>query len=492
MAEDQDEKRPSHSARPGRARRAAQALFAFVARSLQQISTFVITLLAARFLLPAEYGVYSLGIVFIMLIQTLTYTGFYHFIVTSREDDDTVLSTSFWMIVGLATAAAAVLMAAAYPIAWLYDAPDLGPVLLLLAAIQPVAGAGAWFSAALLRREALNLHFSIIFLQNLAALIGGALLLWLWKSLFALVAFRYLRVLTGGLLYLIFSRDRPGFRFDRAMARRATGFSGGLYGARFLNFLSNYAGDLLLGLMFTTAEAGLYRFGNRIAGGAVDVIAQPMRSFALTQFGAAGRAGRDLAVPLERFTGSIVLLNGGVAAVVIVFAPQVVTGYFSPAYAAGLVVTYAMAVRAVLTVGTLVLEPALAAKGRTGRVMAFNAIWAAITVAAVFIATPFGLEALAWSQTGVAAASTLAALEVLRRRGGIAIGGALRALAVAGALAAGYGLVIAHSQSWIVDATGLEGGWALTAGLGWAVLLSLPTLVLGRLFGVFTLRVFSG
>ncbi|SDG96971.1 oligosaccharide flippase family protein [Alloyangia pacifica] len=473
-----------------KARRSGRAMFAFVARSLQQISTFVITLLAARFLLPAEYGVYSLGIVFITLIQTLTYTGFYHFIVTSKDDDETVLSTSFWMITGLATIAAALLAIAALPISWAFDSPELFPVLLLLAAAQPVAGAGAWFSAALLRRQAVDLHFAIMFAQNFIALVGGAALLWLWQSLFALVAFRYLRVLSGAALYLTFSKDRPGFLFDKALARRATGFSGGLYGSRFLNFLSRYAGDLLLGLMFTTAEAGLYRFGSRVAGGAIDIVSQPMRSFALTQFGIAGRTGADLANPLERFVGSVMLLTGIVAAVTIVFAPAVVDVFFNPAYSAALAVTYAMAVRSVLNIGTLVLEPALAAQSQTGKLFSFNLFWTVITIASALAASPFGLSVLAWSQAAVMLLNTLSALYILKRSG-ISVGRTTRALIVAAALSAGFGLVLYEIWSPIRTALG-EGAQSISIGLAVASLLALALLAIGSKLKVFTLNVFSG
>ena len=486
------ENNPGSGARKS-ARRGALAIFAMLARSLQQISTFVVTLLAARFLIPAEYGIYSLGIVFITLIQTLTYTGFYHFIVTSKQDDESLLATSFWMITGLAGGSALLLMLAAYPIAWIYDAPELGPVLLLLALIQPLAGAGAWFSAVLLRRGAMNLHFSIMFLQNLIAMIGGALLLWMWQSLFALVAFRYLRVVSGAVLYLILCRDRPALRFDRVLAREATSFSGGLYGARFLNFLSRYSGDLMLGLLFTTAEAGLYRFGSRVAGGAVDVISQPIRSFALTQFGAAARNDRPLEGPLRRFTGSIVLLTGGTAAVVIVLARDAIVTLFDPAYLSGLPVTYAMAVSGVIGVGTLILEPALAARAQTGRIMMFNAVWAVISIAGVFASAPFGLTAMAVMQTVLTALATLSALWMIRRATGIPVGGALRALLGAGALSVGYGLVLAFSWPHVAALAGLHGGgWGLALGVAWAAILAVPTLVLGRRIGVFTLRIFAG
>ncbi|APZ52882.1 oligosaccharide flippase family protein [Salipiger abyssi] len=476
----------------GRRKRGAFAIFAFLSRSLQQISTFVITLMAARFLLPAEYGVYSLGIVFVTLIQTMTYTGFYHFIVTSKEDDQTVLSTSFWLLTGLATGAALLMIAAAYPISWLFDAPELGPVLVLLSALQPIAGITAWYSAVLLRRQKVQLHFTVMFLQNALALAGGVLLLWLWQSLYALVAFRAVRVLSAIMLYLLFAGDRPSLRFDRNLARKATNFSGGLYGSRFINFLQQYSGDLLLGFMFSTAEAGLYRFGNRVAKGAIDVVGQPIQSFSLTQFGAANRNDKPLGPLVERFVGTLVLLTGGVAAVIVVFAETVVGSYFNSAYLAGLGVTYAMAIRGVMNVGLLLLTPALSARSRTGLLMFFNMGSAGAIILAVFAASPFGLSALAWAQTAVTALATGAALIVMKRKAGIEIRGALRALTVSLVIVIAYGLALWLIWSWITGPLALAGIGALILGLGIATLLAGVVLVAGWKLKVFTLQVFSG
>ena len=481
---------PKNNGKSGRGRRIGLALFAFSARSLQQVATFVITLLAARFLLPAEYGVYAIAIVFIMLIQTLTYSGFYQWIVNAKENDDVVLSTAFWMIFGLAAVASVALSVAALPLSWAFKSPELFGVLLALAAIQPIAGSGAWFSAVLLRRGAVNTHFSIMFAQNLTALVGGAILLWMWQSLYALVAFRYLRVLTGFALYLMFSKDRPRWLFDRALARTATKFSGGLYGARFLNFLSRYAGDLLLGLMFSTAEAGLYRFGSRVAGGATDIVAQPMRSFALTQFGAAARKGADLADPLRRFVGSVVLMTGIVAAVVIVLGPKVVSDFFNPAYLAAIGVTFAMAVRSVLNVGTLVIEPALAARNRTGLVAMFNLVWTVITILSVLAASPFGLVMLATSQAAVMLLNTLSAFVILRREG-IEVAGAVRAFFMATAVSVIYGSIL--YTLWQPLGAAIDSNMiAVSAGICMAILLGVVALAAGWKLRVFTLSVFSG
>jgi O-antigen/teichoic acid export membrane protein len=476
----------------GRGKRAAFAAFAFLARSLQQISTFIITLLAARFLLPAEYGVYSLAVVFVTLIQTMTYTGFYHFIVTSKEEDADVLSTSFWMLTGLAGGASVLLMALSYPIAALFDAPDLGPVLLSLAAIQPLAGVTAWYSAVLLRRQKIQLHFVIMFLQNAMALVAGVVLVWLWQSLFALVVYRAVRVLSALFLYLVFARSGPGLRFDRALAQRALSYSAGLYGSRFMGFLSRYSGDLLMGLLFTTAEAGLYRFGNRVASGATDVVAQPMQSFALTQFGAANRQDKPMGPVLTRFVGSVIMLTGWVACIIIVFSATVVGTYFNEAYLAGIGVAYAMVARGVLNAGFLLSTPAMSAKGRTGVLMVLNTATALSVIAAVTVSAPFGLAALAWAQTAVTFGATVASLVLMRRKADIAIYGAFLALAKALVLISTYGVVLWILWGALQGATDWGVGLTLTAGLAMSVVLALPTFYIATKLRVFTLAVFSG
>ncbi|WP_333606100.1 oligosaccharide flippase family protein [Novosphingobium sp.] len=473
-------------------RQGGRAIFAFTARSLQQISTLVITLLAARFLVPAQYGTYSLGIVFIVLVQTMTYTGFYQFILTAKEDDAAVLSTCFWLIVGLVSAASLVLALAAYPLEWMFTAPGLGGVLVLLALIQPLASIGAWSSAALLRRGEMTLNFTIMFAQNLVALVGGVALLWLWHSLYALVAFRYLRVISGAILFAVLGRDWPDLVFHKNLAGKATAFSGGLYGSRLLNFLARYAADLLLGMFHSPAAVGLYRFGNRVATGATDVFNQPMSNFAATQFGSAARRDADLATPLARFAGSITLLSGLVGALIIVFAPDVIALFFQPSYLPALVVTYAMALRGAAGAGQMLVEPAFAALGRTAWVMMFDMVSTVISVAAIFVVSPFGLEALAWTQAAVVFCTTGWAFYLLRRHGRIRIDGAARNFALALVLSLFYGLAlhIVYGQLSLHLQTGKIG--ILGIGLVTATIFGLAILAVAMRLRVFSLQAFSG
>lgn len=472
-------------------RLARHGAVAFLARSLQQIATFVLTLLAARFLVPAEYGVYTLAVVFITFIQTMTYTGYFHYIVTAKGDEKSILGTTFWLILGLATVSSALLALAAPMIARAYDAPDLKQVLWWLAFLQPLAGITAWYSAVLMRNGQIQTNFRIMIAQNTLALVGGVALLLLWQSIYALVAFRYLRVLSGNLLYALLSRSQPNFRLDPGMAQHASGFSAGLYGTRFLVFLSNYGADLILGLMFSTAEAGLYRFGNRLATSAIDIVRQPMQNFALTQFGAANRSDADFAPLLRRFSGSAVLLTGCVVGVILVFAEDVVRLFFKESYLPALVVTHALAIRALVGNGLSLVEPVMAAKGRTGVVMMNSLVWTIVQVVAVFTFARFGLDALAWAQAAVTLASSIGSISVISRAGGVRITPAIWANAQALGLVALYTLACALLFALVQAELG-QTMTALAVGLVLAGIAALATLALGLRLHVLDLKAFSG
>ncbi|WPY96656.1 oligosaccharide flippase family protein (plasmid) [Limimaricola variabilis] len=461
------------------------------ARGLEQVSLLVVMLLAARFMLPAEYGVYSIAVIFVTLIQTLTYTGFYHFIITSPADDRPVLDTGFWMLFALGAGGAALLSALAMPLAQLFEAPQLALVLTLLALAQPLASLEAWFAAMMLRRQAVNRHFMVMFAQNAVGLVVGVTLLWIWQSVYALVVFRYAKLLVSISLYALASRAWPGLSFSAALARRATMFSGGLYGAQAMGFLSRYGADLVLGVMFTTAEAGLYRFGNRVASGATDVVVQPMRSFAQTQFGAAGRKGLPMDEQLARFAGTVTVLAGGIAMVIVTFAADIVELVFQPAYLAAMVVTQALAVRAVLAVGPFLLEPVAAGLGRTGMVMRYNMFGAAVSLAAVFAAAPFGLAVLAWSQAVTGGLLTLGAIAVIGRSGGLRTGPALQRFGLALLLTLGYGAVLHLIRRATVEVIA-DPVTALLAGLALGVLAGFAAIAVAARLRVFQLAAFSG
>ena len=472
-------------------KRSGRAMFAFLARSLQQISTLAIMLVSATFLDAAEFGVYSLGIIFMMLVQAMTYTGFFHFTITSNAPDDEVLSTSFWLIIGLATAASVLLAVLAYPIAWVFSADELGPVTLLLALSQPGASFLAWASAALMRQGRVNVNFQVMFWQNLASLIGGVAMLWYWQSIYALVAYQYMRVGLGFVMYVLVGVKFPGFKYSKELARIAISFSGGLYGSRALNFFSKYAADLLLGLFYTPTDVGLYRFGNRVATGITESFVQPMGNFAIASFGAIARTTREFERPLEQYMGAMGLMTGMLSAIIIVYAEEALI-YLFPAYVGALMVTYAMALRGVVGMGRWMMEPVFSGFGETKWVMQCNLVAAVTSLVAVFAAFPLGLEGMAWSQAVVNVGHTIFALYLMQTKAGLRVGRAVRLFLIGILLAAVYGGVLEIIWLVVLSQSSLAPLTMLVCGGISAAVLAPVFLAIGVRLNVFTLDIFAG
>lgn len=436
---------------------------AFFAIALQQAGSLAVTLLAARFLLPAEFGVYAVAAIFMLFLQELTYTGVSHFIVTQEGDEDRLLSTTFWLIFGFSTLAAGTLFIAAPLIAWLFDAPDLALILRLMAVVQPFGTYISWSAAILQRRQKMRLHFQLVALQGLAGLIGGVAILIAWQSIFALVLYRYLVMAVGVLGHLLFVREMPGFRTDTALGRRILGYAGNLYGTRSLQFFSNYGADLVLGAFLSTASAGIYRLGNRLGVVPMELIGFPVRTFALSQFGQANRAGRAISPIVQSLVSTMTFLMGCMGAVVAVFGDEIVTVVFQPAYMAAIPIAVALIVRSLVGIGDSLLGPMLAAADKTRLLFHHRLIWDTSALALILVVAQFGGIVVAWSLAALKLGASIRSVILGVRHCGLdwraIVRGLLRGLAFVAAFAATAAAIRAGAAFWLGEPL-----WVLVVG----------------------------
>lgn len=453
---------------------ALAAMTATVARASQQVASLILLILAAGVLSPAEYGVYTLAIIFVMLLQTLTYSGIYHYIVTAKGDEPRILDTAFWLLMAISGGGAIILLAISPLVSMLFNNSQVGEVVRWLAFPQPVAAAVAWASAVFMRQQRLQSFYNVMLIQNMLALIGGIILLLSWQSVFALVAFRYLRAILGALLFFSVLKRWPGFKASVKDGLTTMRYASGVYGSRLLKFLSLYAGDILLGTFMTTAEAGIYRFGVRLATASMDVVIQPVVQFALARFGAEARQDKPLAPSFERFWSTALVLVGCGSAAIIVFVQPAIELFFRPEYLPATVVAVAFATKAVFSTGLIFIEPFLAAKGRTGLSMGFHGVVAGAMVVGVLISAPFGMMVLSWTQAVLTLAATIAGFQLVTRMEPVDRLSAARHVVEGCLLVVAYGAALFFTQAMFSSAMGDRSALILSVlfggGLGLAVL----------------------
>ena len=356
-------------------------------------------MIAAAFLTPAEYGVYSLATAFAILLQTFIYAGFYHFIVRENNSHGTLLDTCFWCMMAVALIGAGVLYGVGPFFSYAFDAPSFSLALSILALDQVLGTPIAWNSAVMIRRQQLRPLYAIMLVQNTLSFLVGLVFLVYWQSIFALLAYRLTKTGLGLSLYFTYCRVFPRFRCSLKLAVSAFRYSSGLYGSRVMGFFSQYTGDLLLGLMFSTTEAGLFRFGNRVATGLTDVIIQPINSFALTHFGAAQRRGGDFAAIYARFASTTLLLLGITCIAIALLVGPAVHAFLAHSFSEAVGVTYALCVAKGVSVGRVFVEPILSARGKTVSYFYYSTASTVIAIVAILLAAPAGLLAVAWGQS---------------------------------------------------------------------------------------------
>lgn len=478
------------SAEQSKVRSGGNAVISVLGMSAQQLSGFVITLLAAGFLSAAEYGVYALAIVFVEFIIMLTYAGFFHFIVNSEADEAQVLPTMFWVMFAIGTIGGTLMFVFAGPLARFFDAPELAPILKLFGLMQPFASGISWGAACLTRAGLMRQYFLILIVANVFALTSGALVLILWQSLYALVLYRATRLVFSLVLFAFAVPVLPRFLFNKALFLSAWRYAAGLYGARTLTFFSMFGTDLILAYLFTTAESGLYRFANRLAVSAVDIIAQPLRSFSLKSFGAAARHGAPLTPVFARFLPGSVFLVGGFGLTVCVLGGAMIDALFRPEYLLALGAVQALAVRASARVAQNMVEPTFSATKKTGVAFYNNLIVTTAMLMTILLVAPFGFVTLAWAQAAVQVASVPLSLWIISRWSPVELRPALQSGLRAVILLLIYGGVlwlVWHGIAHLDFAPVQE----LMTGMVAAIVLGLATTRLAYMWGVLNPQIFA-
>ncbi|CUH78746.1 colanic acid exporter [Tritonibacter multivorans] len=445
----------------------------------QQFAALMMTLLAAATLSAAEYGVYTLAVVFAEFVVMLTYTGFFHYVINADEDEDRLLPTVFWIMVSIGAVGGALIGVNAALIAQAFDAPQLTLVLQLLAILQPFGAMIGWCTAVLTRHGKMKPYFLCIGFSNLGALALGAATLMIWPSVLALVLYRAARIALCLFSMCWVMPTGPRLRFDVQLARRAARFAWGLYGSASLKFVSNFGADLMLAWFLSTAEAGLYRFANRLAFAASSLVTQPLNAFALKKFGRASRQGKDISAILAQFFAASIVLVGGVAMTIVVLGDQLVTALFRPEFSAATFAIVMMALRSAFSVGHNLIGPVFSALHRNATGMAYNLVVAALMVVVIPAFAPFGLNAMATATTMVQLFSIPFALFVIARWGQLDIGPALRDGTTALGLVACYSAVL-FALSFQFNL----GSAMLTVNAALAVLLGAITVLLAVRFQV--------
>ncbi|HEY8177322.1 MAG TPA: lipopolysaccharide biosynthesis protein [Candidatus Limnocylindria bacterium] len=288
----------------------------------------VVFAVLARLLLPEDFGLVALAMVFVLFAQLLVDQGMGDALVQRREITPLQIDTAFWVAVATGGLLTVALFLLAWPIAALLGEPELQPILQVLS-LTFVLAAFTTIQIALLRRD---LAFRSLSLRALAASAGGgvvgviaALAGWgVWALVAQQVAATIFSVLT---LWWVTSW-RPSWNASRAEFGSLFRFGIHIVGGDVITYMTRNVDNLLVGAVIGPVALGFYVVGYRILTATQAVLVQITRKMTFPVFSRLQDDPERMVRTYNRVTAAAatVILPGYIAAAIV--APELIVVLF--------------------------------------------------------------------------------------------------------------------------------------------------------------------
>lgn len=398
-----------------------------IARSVAQLTQFFGFVIAARYLGPADFGLFSLVFIFTTLLTLMASSGWRELLLTHDREGDAAqfLALVLGCVAGLLLSFGGSLFATLSGI-------QIGALCWLLGlSVAPTCVTTVQNGRLLAEGRAARLALVQI-LSELAALAALTLSLLSGAGLLALGISKLAFALTGLLTALTATRWL-GFRVpSQSELRIMVRFTGSILMSRLIFFFQENASLMLIGAFLGPAGAGLYRAGSRIAASLAEVLHQTLQIVGWSAFRQATQdaAGSEHATQMTKpaILLMTVLLAGSIPAFLglAILATPLITTLLGPEWAPSAAVLTALAIRRMLIQPQGILEPILSLSGAVNIIPRLSAINATVSLTLLILLAPRGLLPAASGQTLAGFLSVPVTLWALQTYAGVTISTLLR------------------------------------------------------------------
>jgi lipopolysaccharide exporter len=240
-------------------------LWALGLRFSGRLLGFLRTLILARLLFPQDFGLIGLAMAVMMAVECFSQMGFQQALIQEKEDSRPYLDTAWSVLLVRSCLLFAGLLAAAPAVAEFFRAPELSPIIRVIALsilISGFANIGILFF-----QKDLDFRRQFVFdlTASLVDVIVSVSLAFLLRDVWALVWGGLAGNLTRVLLSYRLHPYRPRLRFEWAHLRQLFRFGQWMFAYGIIGYLMTQTDTLLIGRALGPAALGLYQIAALVA-----------------------------------------------------------------------------------------------------------------------------------------------------------------------------------------------------------------------------------
>lgn len=235
-------------------------IWRFLERCSSQVVSFVVSVILARLLLPEEYGIIAMTMIFIALSEVFVTSGLGSALIQKSSYDEESFSTMFWVSVVFALLLYGMLFLLAPYIAFLMHTPELVPVLRVLGLRLPISAMNSIQQAYVSQQMIFKKFFFSTLCGTISSGAVGLVMAYSGYGVWALVGQNIVMVIvnTTALHFLI--PWRPTFFFSKCVFQSLYGFSWRIMLTSFIGTFFEQLRGFLIGRYYKAADLA---FANR-------------------------------------------------------------------------------------------------------------------------------------------------------------------------------------------------------------------------------------
>lgn len=387
-----------------------------------QLLRFLVSIVLARLLAPADFGLMSMALLFVGLIELFKDLGTVSSLIQAPELSPVLLNSVFFLnvLIGLIGFAAIFIGA---PLAAIFFAqPSLTPILRVLAGSLIVSSLGLVMRALLTR----NLQFGRLAAIELIASVAYGLvavsLALTGSGVWSLVIGSLVSSIVPTVLFWFSSPWRPGAQVRLGQLRQILHFSAHMTGSAIFGYLIFQTDKLLIGRFMGDSALGLYSFARRLLEVPINFITQPISNVLFPAFSGIQNDNAQIALLYSRACGSIAFLTLPLLAFLALFSEPFVSlvlgDKWRPAIPLITILAVPTAIQCIaMTVGAIYL-----AKGKANWSFYWQVTAGSLTVIGMLAGLKFGLAGLSAAYASVIVLLTYPGFAIPLRLIGLPVG----------------------------------------------------------------------
>jgi lipopolysaccharide exporter len=238
------------------ARMTTGAVWMVLARMTDRALALVSTVILARLLVPADFGLVAMATALIAMLELMATFGFDIALIRHPAPARSHFDTAWTCNVIFGVLVAASMLALAIPAAWFYAEPRLSTIVVCLALGVFVQGFENIGVVEFRRQMRFDREFLLLFAKRTVSFAATIPLAFLLRNYWALVFGTIISRVSSAILTYVFHGYRP--RFSLAARAELVGFGKWLVFSSVLSFMGTRAADFLLGRISGARQLGLF------------------------------------------------------------------------------------------------------------------------------------------------------------------------------------------------------------------------------------------